>query len=167
MIYLTNSRIDKEDERIYNTLLDISNEITSWNYNDYLKIIKNTTQAHIIQVGQLQQLTTHSSAGPLIIILLQVLTYNENNNKKIWKNKFIDNEKSLIDNKQLKHLGILRSEPYYTENSITHYIIKNILCWNDNSNDNDNDNNNKLTNSIIYGLAGDLRGSHVLEIIVY
>lgn len=102
--------------------------------------------------GELQQMACHPSAGPLLIILLRVLTYSKAPDKKKWQQQD-DNNKSMSDYR----LGILKPEPTFQDGSSAHQLAQRILCWQP------NESKQQYAGDVIYGLSGEPRGSHVLE----
>jgi nucleolar protein 9 len=92
--------------------------------------------------GALQQLSCHSSAGPLLIVLLQALAYRS----------------ALSDKHQIKSSAsgtVLNLQ--FRENSAAHLLAERILCWQRGEME------QSWAGDVIYGLAGEVRGSHVLE----
>jgi len=102
--------------------------------------------------GELQQMACHPSAGPLLIILLRVLTYSKATDKKTWQHHSDDN-KSMADYR----LGILKPEPTFEDGRPAHLLAQRILCWQP------NEPKQQYAGDVIYGLSGEPRGSHVLE----
>jgi hypothetical protein len=102
--------------------------------------------------GDLQQMACHPSASPLIIVLLRVLTYSTASDKKIPQQNGDENI-SIADHR----LGILKPEPTYELDSSAHRLVQRLLCWQP------TEVKQPYAGDIIYGLSGELRGSHVLE----
>jgi hypothetical protein len=102
--------------------------------------------------GELQQMACHPSAGPLLIILLRVLTYSQVANKKAWQS----DERKGADMSDFR-LGILKPEPTFQEGSSAHQLAQRILCWQPNVE------KQQFAGDVIYGLSGEPRGSHLLE----
>ena len=100
--------------------------------------------------GELQQFAIHPSAGPLLIVLLRVLTYSSKSVQKEWKGEQRD---AIADFR----LGISRKEPTFESGSLAHQLTKRILCWEDGSSE------QRHVGDVIYGLSGEPRGSHLLE----
>mmetsp|Transcript_55 Transcript_55/g.87 ORF Transcript_55/g.87 Transcript_55/m.87 type:complete len:754 (-) Transcript_55:49-2310(-) len=103
--------------------------------------------------GELQQLASHPSAGPLLIVLLRVLTYSTEEGKKQWEALEADKGDSIADFR----LGIARQEPTFATGTLAHRMACQILCW-----DKDAD-KQPHAGDIIFGLSGEPRGSHLLE----
>ncbi len=103
--------------------------------------------------GELQQLACHPSAGPLLIILLRVLTYSSPEARGTVEKQSLDVNAAIADFR----LGITRPEPTFQVGSTAHEMAKRLLCWNGNTED------QKQTGDVIYGYSGEARGSHVLE----
>lgn len=102
--------------------------------------------------GELQQMACHPSAGPLLIILLRVLTYSKAPNKKIRQSKSDENAK-MADFR----LGILKPEPKFEDGSPAHVFAQRVLCWQP------NESTQQYAGDVIYGLSGEPRGSHLME----
>ena len=102
--------------------------------------------------GELQQMACHPSAGPLLIILLRVLTYSKASERKTLQHR--DDERKTMND---YHLGILKPEPTFENGSPAHVLAQRILCWQP------NESKQKYAGDVIYGLSGEPRGSHVLE----
>lgn len=103
--------------------------------------------------GELQQLACHPSAGPLLIILLRVLTYSSDSAKRSVANMSEGLGSTIADFR----LGIARPEPKCEIDSVAHRMMKQLLCWDDESAE------QKHTGDVIYGYSGEVRGSHMLE----
>lgn len=144
---------------------------------DFQNMDTTTTTSQI--VGDLQQFVCHPSAGPLLIVLLRILTLRSSTSSSssnipiktktttIIKEDGQDlllhhhkqptkEEKSIADFR----LGIIETQPYFPPNSDAEILAKTIICWND-----ENDTNTEQTQcgETIYGLSGEIRGSHMLE----
>jgi hypothetical protein len=103
--------------------------------------------------GVLQQHACHPSAGPLLIILLRVLTYSSTEAREMVKNQTLDVNAAIADFR----LGITRPEPAFQMGSVAHEMAKRLLCWNDSLEE------QKQVGDVIYGYSGEPRGSHILE----
>jgi hypothetical protein len=136
IVYRTNSRLET------NVFL---NELASLAHS----IMGAATNAP----GELQQLACHPSAGPLIIILLRVLTYSSSEAREMMENLPGDGNAEISDFR----LGILRPEPTFQDGSIAHEMARKLLCWTEGKE------KQTLVGDVIYGYSGDPRGSHVLE----
>ena len=106
--------------------------------------------------GELQQLSCHSSAGPLFIVLLKVLTYSTES----ARTEFDDGTSGKEQSKGDFRLGIAAAEPKFEENSLAHTVAKRLLCIQDGDGDQQEQ---KYAGDIIYGMSGEPRGSHLLE----
>jgi len=104
--------------------------------------------------GELQQLACHPSAGPLLIVLLRVLTYSNPEDREIMNQQSSSQSQNDISDFRL---GISRPEPTFQDGSVAHEMAKRLLCW--------TDGREKQTHfgDVIYGYSGEQRGSHVLE----
>jgi hypothetical protein len=110
--------------------------------------------------GELQQLACHESAGPLLIVLIRVLTYAGASSRTYCSN---DSEKDMNEGKISGadfRLGIAKNEPKYANGSFADTVVKQILCWQEGSKEQDH------ASDVIYGLSGEARGSHLLETIL-
>lgn len=103
--------------------------------------------------GELQQLACHPSAGPLLIVLLRVLTYSSPEAKLMVEKQSSDVNAAIADFR----LGISRPEPTFTVGSVAHEMAKKLLCWDDSAEE------QTQLGDVIYGYSGEPRGSHVLE----
>ena len=109
--------------------------------------------------GYLQEMACHSSCGPLLSVLLRVLTYQQADRIEwIQKLQKYDKEaQSGVD----RHLALVRDEPKFTVGSPAHQLVQRLLCWQDRIQE------QKWAGQVIYGLAGEQRGSHCLETILH
>lgn len=106
--------------------------------------------------GELQQLASHPSAGPLLIVLLRVLTYSSESGKAQWEKMQADETDTIADFR----LGINRPEPTFEAGSMAHTLVCRILCWEDGAA------TQAHAGDIIFGLSGEPRGSHILETVL-
>lgn len=108
------------------------------------------------QPGELQQLAIHPSGGPLLIVLLRVLTYSTESAEKELEiqNSGSHKREAIISDFRL---GISRQEPCFANHSLAHNMVQRILCWQEDATEQEH------VGSIIYGLSGEARGSHLLE----
>lgn len=104
--------------------------------------------------GELQQLACHPSAGPLLIVLLRVLTYTSVDARNSMGKPMTDSMDSSIS---YFRLGISRVEPTFKDGSIAHEMAKRLLCWVDGAEE------QVHIGDVIYGYSGEPRGSHILE----
>lgn len=102
------------------------------------------------KLGELQKIACHPSAGPLLMVCLRVLTFCYSANTDNW----IDSGEKGNNNK----LGILKAQPQYELGSPAHDLVKRLLLLDDSKQD--------KVGEIIYGLSGEPRGSHVLELLM-
>lgn len=111
--------------------------------------------------GPLQQLACHASGGPLLIALLRALTY-------------LDNEQSAststgtVTTPQHYHLQKIQEEPQFAMDSTASVLSKRILCWSsdDNASSTPDDQETSVMSNVLYGMAGETRGSHVLDVLL-
>lgn len=100
--------------------------------------------------GELQQMACHPSAGPLLIILLRVLTYSQAADKKTYQT---GDSQNMADFR----LAIPKPEPTFEDGSSAHKLAQRILCLQS------NESKQQYAGDVIYGLSGEQRGSHLLE----
>lgn len=117
--------------------------------------------------GELQQRSCHPSAGPLLIQIIRVLSYlDEQSRQSLEKSKSNDIE-SAAD----RRLVILPREPQYDQGSNAELIVHKLLCWDLSISHNESDtgesaNTQPYAGDVIYGLSGEPRGSVLLETIL-
>jgi nucleolar protein 9 len=107
--------------------------------------------------GELQQLSIHPSAGPLLIVLLRVLTYISISAKLESQREQNKDGDDVFNSIADFRLGISRKEPKFEIDSPAHALVKRLLCWQESTEE------QQHTGAIIYGLSGEPRGSHLLE----
>ncbi len=133
---------------------------------------KNTK---VLPPGELQQRSCHPSAGPLLVQMLRLLSYRDNDSNSC-KTRSSSGSDALADRK----LGILPLEPRYSSGSEAESLVYRLLCWDPNiavgneedesseAQSNDNDMTKQpYASDIIYGLSGEPRGSILLETIFH
>lgn len=129
-------------------------------YTNALTIVPTATS---LGPGDVQRWACHSSAGPVLSMLLLVWTYLENNGDEhatsLWRTRHAEWELSQTNSPD-RHLCLARPEPYFLVNSTAHDIVKRILCWTT------SEEKAKFGEDVFYGLAGEPRGSHCLETIL-
>lgn len=142
MVYLKHSllRIDVDDDA-YTEALD--------------KLAEELAGGQCQRPGELQKLAIHVNAGPLLIVLLRVLTYVSCPDKSKWQQSGDIAEVASSRGK----LGIHPLQPKFELESSAHRLAMKILCWPDAESPGDD----SFVADIIYGLAGEPRGSHMLE----
>lgn len=137
-----NSRIsDYRDERIQEALHTIITDLSG---------------SAVTPPGSLQQLSCHSSAGPLLIVLLCVLTYSEAAGED-WQPQQSREESAAAD----RHLGKIPVKPYFTRSSKAFALAERLLCLTMEQYEAGKE--QRWIGEVIYGLAGETRGSHLLE----
>ena len=99
--------------------------------------------------GELQQMACHPSAGPLLMISLRVLTFSYCSDKERWHQESTDGGNH--------RLGIAKPQPRYELDSPAHDLVKRLLLLDDSED---------KVGEIIYGMSGEPRGSHVLEMLM-
>ncbi|CAJ1891617.1 unnamed protein product [Cylindrotheca closterium] len=128
------------------------------NPNEFTSSLEAMTNAVIgehgmKEPGELQQLASHPSAGPLLIVLFRVLTYSTEDGKKQWEALEAEKGDSIADFR----LGIARQEPTFATGTLAHRMACQILCWDEDVEEQPH------AGDIIFGLSGEPRGSHLLE----
>jgi len=98
--------------------------------------------------GGLQEMVCHPSAGPLLIISLRVLTYAYYLDKDGWEEK-----SKTVDEIDQFRLGIVKPQLKFESQSPAHNFVKRILLLD----------SPEKAGDVIYGMSGEIRGSHVLE----
>ena len=123
-------------------------------FSDQLESLARTLLGQETEApGELQQLACHPSAGPLLVVLLRVLTYSSSEARDMVEKILPDRNAGVSDFR----LGISRPEPLFQDGSIAHEMAKRLLCWIDGKE------RQTQVGNVIYGYAGEPRGSHVLE----
>lgn len=120
--------------------------------------------------GELQQHACHTSAGPLLIVLVRVLTYSstearadfsvgETTSNKVNRDPDTAKKNANIAIADIR-MQIARREPRYSRGSLADKAVKQILCWQEGADEQEH------ASDVVYGLSGEPRGSHVLETIL-
>jgi len=123
-------------------------------FSNQLEILARRLMGQETEVpGELQQLACHPSAGPLLMVLLRVLTYSSSEAREMMETVSQDRSADISDFR----LGISRPEPVFQDGSIAHEMAKRLLCWIDGKE------TQTQVGNVIYGYSGEPRGSHVLE----
>jgi hypothetical protein len=115
--------------------------------------------------GHLQELACHTSAGPLVSVLLRVWTYRNNNNNSSDPNAtsavVLPLSSREVHGTADHHLSCRRTEPRFAMGSEAHALAQRLLCWQQQQQE------QKWAGSVIFGLAGEPRGSHALETLLH
>uniref|UniRef100_A0A7S4ASM3 Pumilio domain-containing protein NOP9 n=1 Tax=Pseudo-nitzschia australis TaxID=44445 RepID=A0A7S4ASM3_9STRA len=155
VVYQTNSRVDSKE--FASTLESLSKALLGEPSED---------------PGELQQHACHTSAGPLLIVLVRVLTYSTDearNEFSVFPSNSGNNNNNLNPDAAKKNannsiadfrMGIAKTEPRYAEGSLAEEAVKQILCWQEGADQQEH------VSDVVYGLSGEPRGSHVLETIL-
>ena len=142
---LQNTRINVLDpnvQKAFHSLVDAISMVSPDN---------TSTSQRVSPPGEFQQLACHPSASPLLIVVLRVLI--EVDSKPL-------NMDQTKDGTDFFKLGIIPPQPQFQPNSRAEDFAKLIICW---DNDATSAKEQKYAGDIIYGLSGELRGSHMLE----
>ncbi|KAL7531406.1 hypothetical protein ACHAWF_003758, partial [Thalassiosira exigua] len=109
--------------------------------------------------GELQQLTCHPSAGPLLVQMIRLLSYRDGHTQLASKKK---DSAEILPNRRL---CILPPEPKYAHGGHAESLVHRLLCW-DSDIEIDGDGSapkQPYASDILYGLSGEPRGSILLE----
>ena len=115
------------------------------------------------QPGALQQLACNPSAGPLLIMLLKILTLRSNSDNDSSKSNITTVATEEDKANQGLHdfrLGIQAPQAQFPSSSQAERLAKHILCWDESTEDGTQQ---QTASDIIYGLSGETRGSHLVE----
>ena len=172
LLYERHSRIDSTEPRMQQALSEIATTLTGSDH-----------PVEVTEPGDLQELACHPSAGPGLIVLLRTLTFGDDRislepqRRLDWTNK-LEQWRDRVTRGVDHHLGQIRPEPRFSMHSPAHRLAQRLLCWQtktshdeDKTNDVDNSKpqeqpqDQRGTGDVIYRLAGEQRGSHVLEVL--
>ena len=113
--------------------------------------------------GELQQRSCHPSAGPLLIQIIRVLSYLDEQSLQSTGNS----KQNDLESKADRRLMILPREPQYAPGSDAESIVHKLLCWDQSISDTgESASTQPYAGDIIYGLSGEPRGSVLLETIL-
>jgi hypothetical protein len=142
-------RVEVEDSSIKDCFFSLILELTGIDFKD------SDGEASTNKVGDLQKFACNPSAGPLLIVLLRVLTIAfDSSSKGALKSSEANEDISDF------RLGITRQLDRFEHNSYAETMTKKLLCWDNSIND---CRKQKQSGDIIYGLSGDKCGSIMLE----
>lgn len=150
-------RIDANDRGVQESLFAIVQDFTSLD-------LTNSKDIGPWKPGHLQQLVCNPSAGPLLLVLVKLVIHLD----KIDATDATDDEllteqeranKSISDFR----LGVQPSQVQFSNGTMAERLVKRILCWKESSTDDDRQ---EIAGDIIYGFAGETRGSHMVETIL-
>lgn len=138
MSYLQHSRISSSDADIQQSLKKLTEAVSG---------------SSVGPPGELQTLACHPSGGPLLMVLLRVLTYSAAESE--WRAQFesMEGDGKVADH----HVGVLREEPTFPVGSAAYALAERLLCLQSDKEE------QAWTGDVIYGMSGEPRGSHVLE----
>ena len=140
LLPIQHSRLDHKDSTIYEALNELTAAISG---------------SEIQTPGTLQELACNPSAGPLLTVLLRVLTYRDAANSDALAT---DNQMETGPNPD-HHLVLIAKEPRFREGSEAEALSHRLLCWQPGKDIKEQPH----TGNVIYGLSGEPRGSHVLD----
>lgn len=142
MSYLSGSRISSNSLEIQQSLQKLTEAVSG---------------SKVLPPGDLQQLACHPSGGPLLILLLRVLTYSGADDEQRAQFQKMEQQTKAVDH----HLNTIEPEPRFVAGSAAHALVERLLCYKQTAGQPDEE--QPWVADVIYGLAGELRGSHVLE----
>lgn len=155
-----NTRLDTKDDSVKETLYSLTIAILNLD-NEEMK--KEITSINIKPPGALQQFACNPSAGPLLIVLLRVLTHSSSSIENDAATKIDQNDQKQIEKKLFDiRLGINTIEPRFQIGSFVEKLVYRILCWDCNV----DNKSQKYVGDVIFGLSGEAHGSHLLECIL-
>ena len=143
LVRLSSSRLDS-GKQLEEALLELTTVLTG-----------NDSDGTKTQPGRLQEWACDSSAGPLLMILLRVWTYRE---AATVANEITLNTTKSHDTSSNHHLHRIPVEPKFPPGSHAQALAHRLLCW-----QSTDDKGGPQAADVIYGLAGESRGSHVLD----
>lgn len=145
------------------------------------QLVTAISGARVQPPGRLQELACHTSAGPLLMVLLRVLTYREvlllakddeeppgldstfptaNTSELVVAHAFSPTTTTTPHH----HLARLPTEPHFGERSPAQALAHRLLCWQISDDDSQTEAAAQThAGNVLYGLAGEPRGSHVLD----
>ena len=140
LVPITHSRLEKDDSSIAEALEEFTHAISG---------------SEVQPPGTLQELACDSSASPLLMVLLRVLTYRD---------ALPVDERNMTEQEDRgsspdHHLVFIPPEPRFREGSKGEALAHRLLCWQPKK----GDTAQAHAGDVIYGLAGEPRGSHVLD----
>lgn len=154
-----NSRVDSEDVDIMKKFQGLVYGLTCVNLNE-----TDGKELNERNPGELQQLACNPSAGPLLIVLLNILIHRSH---QIEKTATALKDQETQQEKANKHisdfrLGISAPDLRFKIGCQAEKFLKHILCWDEST----VDGKQEKAGDIIYGLSGETRGSHLVECIL-
>eukprot|EP00977_Amphora_coffeiformis_P000837 scaffold178_cov163-Amphora_coffeaeformis.AAC.11 len=145
LVPIAHSRLKKDDSSIAEALEEFTTAISG---------------SEVQPPGTLQELACDSSASPLLMVLLRVLTYRDalpasSSDETI---SVAEKEEDTGTNPD-HHMVLIPREPRFREGSQAEALSHRLLCWQPKK----GDTAQVHAGDVIYGLAGEPRGSHVLD----
>ena len=129
---LAHPRVDPSDERMTGALRSLSDAVSAiadeGDGGDGTGIPKSSEELRKARPpGRLQQLSCHPSAGPLLAVLLRVLARRD----AVAEEKDDEDDPAVAAKKASsdRRLGIIPSEPQYTDGSDADRFARLLLCW--------------------------------------
>jgi hypothetical protein len=147
-------RFDTTDGDILDCLYSLIKELSGLDMRQ-----TSSDDSEVSPPGELQQLACNPSAGPLLIVLLKVLTIKSSMRTESGTTKKILKDEKIGDFR----LGIPHPENEYESGSQAEIFAKHLLSWDNKDQDG---NEQKYAGDIIFGMSGECRGSHLLEVLL-
>jgi nucleolar protein 9 len=138
MNYLSSSRIPSNNSKIQKSLRKLTEAVSG---------------SKVLPPGDLQKLACHPSGGPLLMLLLRVLTYAGADEEQRAHFQKMEQQSKAVDH----HLGVIGQEPTFVLGSAAHALAERLICYKSGNVE------QPWATDVIYGLAGEPRASHVLE----
>ena len=149
-----NGRLDATDDGVKDCLYSFIYELTQLD-------LKSDEDEVSQQPGELQQLASNPSAGPLLIVLLHILIQTSESSVSTAGKEEPETDQDKA-NKSISdfRLGIHAPPTQFSKGSPAEKLAKCLLCWDDSTEDGKQQ---EKAGDIVYGLSGETRGSHVVE----
>lgn len=128
-----------------------------------ISLTKEGNEGKVLPPGDLQSMTCHPSAGPLLVLILRLLSYRDFHSQKATKKN--TDEKEVVPDRRLV---ILPQEPRYSHGSQAELFVHRLVSWDASISKADGKEANAkqpFASDIVYGLSGEPRGSILLETI--
>lgn len=150
-------RFDISDSKVKDCFFSLLWELTGID-------LTSSEQKELNEVGDLQQFVCNPSAGPLLIVILRVLTLAfGNKNSDLVESDGTKLNRDENDSINDFRLGIIGQQTKFEKNSFSEMLAKRIICWDDLV---QSSSEQKQAGEIIFGLSGEIRGSHMLEVLL-
>lgn len=129
------------------------------NVSDSLnRLVAAVSGNEVLEPGQLQELSVHPSASPLLGIFLQVLVLR--NSRSTWEKPLRQLEEESLNRRMDFHLVATWPTPCIERGDSSYALLCRLLCWKPEERE------QKWARDVIYGLSGEPQGSHLLEVML-